>query len=139
VSVLGPQPVAAAVIAVEHVRDRRVVDRLFALVNDEVLLADIRDVCGLGILGEQVIEGLVLGRPKLLGNGFVPFLAVREFRIDVEDDSAEIEDPMAHHLADRETRAGHADLPGHRGGTLERSHGFLSRRSPRLGKAEGRC
>jgi hypothetical protein len=90
-------------------------DRLVAVVDDKVLLADIGDVSGLGILGEQMVKRLVPGRAEVLGNRFVPFLAIGEFGIDVEHHATEVEDPVTHHVADRETRAGHADLVAHRG------------------------
>ena len=35
---------------------------------------------------------------------FVPFVAVGEDRVDVEDDAAEIEHAVAHHVTDGETR-----------------------------------
>ena len=51
------------------------VDRLAAVVGQQILLADIGDVGAFLILGEQVIEGLVLGRAQLLGDRLIPFLA----------------------------------------------------------------
>jgi hypothetical protein len=111
------QPVLAAVV-VEHRRDGRMVDRLVAVVGNEVLLADVGDVAALRILGEEVVEGLVLGRPESLGDGLIPFLAIGEERVDVEDHSTEIEQTVAHDLAEGETGAGHLDLRGHGQRTL---------------------
>ena len=41
------------------------------------------------------------------GNGLVPFVAVGEDRVDVEDHAAEIEQAMPHHLADAVAGTGH--------------------------------
>ena len=71
-------------------------------VAEQVLLADIGDVARFRILGEQVVIGLVLGRTQVLRYRLVPFLAVGEDRIDVEDHAAEIEQPVAYDLANRE-------------------------------------
>ena len=76
------------------------------VVGQQILLADIGDVARFRILGEQMVERLVLGRPDLLGDRLIPFLAVGEDRIDVEDHAAEVEQPVAHHLADREAGMG---------------------------------
>ena len=72
----------------------------------QVLLADVGDVAALGILGEQVVERLVLGRAHLLGDRLIPFLAVGEDRVDVEDHAAEIEQAVAHDLADARSGPG---------------------------------
>jgi hypothetical protein len=82
------------------------IDRIADLVVQQILLADISDVGAFRILGEQVIEGLVLGRPDILRDRLIPFVAVREHRIDVEDHAPEIEHPVLHHLADREAGMG---------------------------------
>ena len=110
VAVLGAQLVPPFVEAVEHGRDRRMVDRLVGLVGDEVLLADVGDVALLRILGEQVVEGLVLGRAHRFGDRLVPFLAIGELGIDVEDDAAEVEQPVAHDFADAVAGQGDAGL-----------------------------
>ena len=60
------------------------VDRLVAVVGQQVLLADIGDVAALRVFGEEMVEGLVLRRTDRLGNGVVPFLAVGKFGIDIE-------------------------------------------------------
>src|SRR5690349_3837404 len=106
------------------------VDRVLAVVGDEVLLAYVGDVIGLLVFGEQMIEGLVFGRPQRLRDRLVPFLSVREDGIDVEDYAAEIEDLVAHDLADGEAGARNIDLRGHGKGTFERfkrGHALLSR------------
>src|SRR5207237_2892688 len=76
---VGPKPVTA-VLTIEHGCYRGMVDGFVALVVQQVLLADIGDVSRLGVFGEQVVERLVLRRPKILGNGLIPFLAIREDR-----------------------------------------------------------
>ena len=85
VPVFRPQGIAAVLEAVEISGDRRMIDRLLALVMHQVLLADVSDVALLRILREQMIEGLVLRGTDRLRNGFIPFIAVGEDRIDIKD------------------------------------------------------
>ena len=112
---LRPQLVAAAVEPFEHVGNRRMVDRLVAVVADQILLADVSDVGGFGILGEQVVKGLVLARAQAFRNGLISFLAVGELGIDVEDHATEIEDPVANHIADGEVGKRHVETGDHAG------------------------
>ena len=56
-----------------------------------------------------MVEWLVLGRAQILGDRFIPFVTVGEFGVDVEDHAAEIEQAVAHHLADSEAGRGHGD------------------------------
>src|SRR5712691_5685311 len=77
-------------------------DRLAAGVEQKVLLRDVSDVGALRVLGEQVVERLVLVRPHFGGDRLVPFLGIVEFRVDIEHDAAEREDAVAHHRPDRE-------------------------------------
>ena len=116
---VGPQPVLA-VLAVEHAGDRWVLDGLVAIVRKQVLLTDISDVAALRILGEQMVERLVLGGPQRLGNGLVPLVAVGEDRVDVEDHAAKVEQAMPDDFANGEAGAGHLDLRCHSRRTLER-------------------
>ena len=109
----GPQAIAVGVGAIEHGRKRRMIDRLIAFIGDQVLLADVGDVAALGIFGEQMVEGLVPGRTDFFGNRFVPFVAVGEDRVDVEDHAAKVEQAVSNDVADPETRAGHVDRRGH--------------------------
>ena len=76
------------------------VDRLSLVIEDQILLANVSDVAALGILGEQVIEGLVLGRPDFFRNGLIPFVAVGKFGIDIEHHAAKIEQAMADDLVE---------------------------------------
>jgi hypothetical protein len=70
------------------------------------------------VLGEQVIERLILMRANLFRNRQPPFLGVVEFRIDVEDHATEGEDPVADDLSDLElggTRFDHSSSIDHDG------------------------
>src|SRR5487761_1789324 len=83
---LAPQHVAVAGDALEQHFDHRMVDRAAAAVGDEVLLGNIGLVgAALGILRQEMIEGLILRRAALGGNRLVPFLGIAEQRVDVED------------------------------------------------------
>src|SRR5438309_7839956 len=96
--------------AVEHGADGGMVDRLVGVVGDEVLLADVGDVGRLRVFGEQMVEGLVPGWPDLLGYRVIPFVAVGELRVDIENDAAEVEKAMLDDVANREAGQGHVDL-----------------------------
>src|SRR3569833_4152999 len=56
-----------AVLLFEHVGDVRMAERRAGGVCEQVLLGHIGDVLGLVVLGEQVVERLVLGRADLGG------------------------------------------------------------------------
>ena len=115
-------------------------DRLFAIVRDQILLADIGDVAAFCILGEQVIEGLVLARSKRLGDGFVPFLTVRKDRIDVKNHPAKVEQPVPDNFADGETREWKFSFLAHIGSNPARTfEGFKRGHSYYLGNRSGRC
>src|SRR5689334_6754110 len=77
-----------------------------------------------------MVEGLVSRWAQRFGNGFVPFLAIGEEGIDVEDHAAEIEQLVTHHVADGETGQRDVHFLSHECGTLERfkrGHIVLSR------------
>ena len=76
--------------------------RLIGCIGHQILLGHIGDVFGLRVLGEQMIERLVLVRPDLLRNRAIPFLGIGEGRIDVDDHAAKRIDAVADHLADLE-------------------------------------
>src|SRR3954471_2908166 len=78
VPVLALQPVAALGIGIEQAGYGRMIYRLVALVGEQVLLADIGGVAGLPILGQKVVERLVLGRPDVLRNRLVPLVRIGE-------------------------------------------------------------
>lgn len=93
------RPVAALVVADENLGDLWVPERLAGVVWQQVLLRDVGDVFRLGILGEQMIIGLVLVRAHFLRDRLVPLLGVAEERIDIEHDAPERIDPVPHDLA----------------------------------------
>ena len=66
--------IAAMAVLHEDLRHLRMPDRLAAVVRQQVLLGDIGDVFGLVVLGEQMIERLILVRPDFGGNrsGTIP-------------------------------------------------------------------
>src|SRR4030067_614430 len=72
--------------------------RLVRGVGHEILLRHIGDVFGVGVLGEQMIEGLILVGSDLLGNGAVPLLGIAEGRVHVEDHAAKRIDPVLDHM-----------------------------------------
>ena len=78
------------------------IDRLLAVVRDQVLLADIGDIAAFAIFGEQMVKGLMLVRPDLLGNGLVPFFRIGEDGIDIEHHPAKAEKAVLHDIADAE-------------------------------------
>src|SRR4051812_8202729 len=106
VAVLALQTVTAFRDRIEQARNGGMVDRLVALVGEQVLLADISGVGGFPVLGEEVVERLVLGGTDLLRDRLIPFVGIGEDRVDVEDDSAKVEQPVPDHLADGEAGMG---------------------------------
>jgi len=76
---------------------------LFAVIMAQVLLADIGNVAALTIFGEQMVKGLITVRPDILRDGFVPFLAIGEDRVDVEYHTSKAEQTVLHHIANAET------------------------------------
>ena len=105
-AVLRLERVALAIEGVEQRADRRMIDRVAFIVGDEVLLADVGDVARLGIFGEEMVKRLVLGRPHVIGDRRIPFVAVGELGVDVEDYPPEIEQAMANDIADSVTGGG---------------------------------
>ena len=78
------------------------IDRLVAIVGQQIALADIGDVTRIAVFREQVIKGLILARAQILRDLIVPFLGIGEDGIDIEHDPTEIEHPVPHDVADRE-------------------------------------
>ncbi len=66
----------------------------------QILLADIGDVAAFGIFREQVVKWLIFDRPNGLGYGFIPFFAVGEHGIDVDNDAAKVKNAVADHITD---------------------------------------
>src|SRR4249920_3089068 len=82
--------------------------RLAAVVRQKILLGDVGDVFGFVVLGEQMIERLILVRADFSRDRLVPFFRVAEDRINVEHDAAERIKAVTNHLAD--LKFGVADL-----------------------------
>ena len=78
------------------------IDRSTFRVGEQVLLADIGDVGTVFVLCQQVIIWLIAIRAQVLRNGLVPFFAIGEDRVNIEDHSAKIECAMAHDIANSE-------------------------------------
>ena len=57
---------------------------LSGLVGEEILLRDVGHILGVIVLGKQVIEGLILARTNVFGDGLPPFFGIVENRVDVE-------------------------------------------------------
>ena len=91
---------------VEHSRYTRMLDGFFAVVGDQILLADVRDVARLGVFGEQMVERLILAWADRLGDRFIPFFAIGKYRIDVENDAAKFEMAVFDDFAQSEARFG---------------------------------
>ena len=102
VRVGGAFAVGAVVVDLEHFGNLRVVHRLGRGVRKQVLFGDVRNVIGGVVLGEQVVEGLVLDGPDLLRDRLPPFLGVRELRVDVVNNAPERKQAVTHLLADAE-------------------------------------
>jgi len=74
--------------------------RFAALIRQKILLGDIGDVFGVVVLGEQMIERLILVRTHVGRDRLVPFLGIVENRIDIEYDAAERVEAVPDDLAD---------------------------------------
>ena len=98
----GLDLIAAVLGADENLVDLRVANRIAGRVGQQVLLRDIGDIFGFGILREEMVERLVLARADFFGNGLPPFVGVREHRIDVIDYAPERIFPVLDDLTDAE-------------------------------------
>jgi hypothetical protein len=76
-----------------------VVNGAFLFIRQKILLADIGDITIVSILCQQMIKGLVFGRPDFFGDRLIPFFAVRKDGVDIEYDAPEWEDFMADNCA----------------------------------------
>src|SRR5690606_39686414 len=68
--------------------------------SSDVCSSDLRIL----VLGQQVVKRLVAVRAQILGNRLVPFLAIGEYGIDIEYHAAEVEQAVAHDVADAKAR-----------------------------------
>ena len=104
VSQTAAQLVAAVTEFLEDLADGRVIHRPTFGIVEQVLLADVGDVAGILVFREEVIVRLLAAWPQFERDRLVPFLAVGEDRIDVENDAAEVVLLMANNVANRESR-----------------------------------
>src|SRR6185437_575838 len=99
----GAQHVVVAGETLEHHIDHRMLDRAVLGVGEQVLLGDISLVgAALGILRQEMIEGLLLRRPAIRRDRLIPLLGIVKHRIDIEDDAAKGIKPVPDNLSDRE-------------------------------------
>jgi hypothetical protein len=104
VPVDGLQRIAATVKGFEHAGNCRMADRAVIVIWHEVLLADIGDIAILCIFSEQMIKWLIFARAHLGGNRLIPFLAIGEDGINIEDHATKIKHAVAHNIADAKAR-----------------------------------
>lgn len=102
--VAGAQTIAIALKFFEQPRYGGVIHRFFAIIRNQILLTNIGNIIAVGVLSEQMIKGLILGRSNVLRNRFVPFFTVRKNGIDVENHAAKFEMPMTHDITNVEAR-----------------------------------
>jgi hypothetical protein len=100
---------------VEKFAQLRVANWVAGLIFEQVLLGDIGNILGFRIFGEEMVEGLVLARPGLDRDRLVPFIGIAELGINVENDAAKREKPVANNLADREFCRSHSVYPANYG------------------------
>jgi invasion protein IalB len=106
--------VVAVGLQLEQLPDLRVAQRRPRAIGQQVLLGHVGHVLGVGVLGKQVVERLVLARAHLRWNGLPPFLGVVEDWVDIENDAAEGMHAMAHDLPDPKFRppdTAHGQVP----------------------------
>lgn len=106
VSEAAAQAISAFGKILEQLGNTGMVHRAAFAIRHQILLADIGDVGRILVFREQVIEGLIPQGADILGNRFVPFLAIGEDRVDIENHAAKIELLVFHHIADREAGFG---------------------------------
>src|SRR5215467_2145672 len=75
-------------------------ERLTGIVRQQILFGHIGNIFGFGVLGEQMVKGLILVWAHLRRNRLIPLLRVAEERIDIEHHAAKRIDAMPHDLAD---------------------------------------
>lgn len=73
--------------------------RLTGLVGQKVLLRDIGDIVGMLVLGQKVIERLILARTIFFRDCLPPFLGVGKYRINVKNNATERVFPVPDDLA----------------------------------------
>ena len=81
------------------------INRAAASIGHKITLADIGNITRLLVFGEEVIERLIAWRANVFGDRGVPFLAIGEDRVDIEDHAAKIEQAMPDDIANAEAAA----------------------------------
>lgn len=99
-------PVAAIFKLAEQLRNGRMIDGAAFRIGQQIALTDIGDIAFILILREEMIERLVAHRADVFWNGLIPLLAIGEDRVDIENNAAEIEQPVPDHITDAKAGAG---------------------------------
>ena len=86
----------------EVVQNSRMFDWNRVFVYLQILLGDVGFIAARFVLGEQMVERLVLGRADFRRNGFVPLIRVGVLRIDIINHPAKAEEAMRDDLTDIE-------------------------------------
>src|SRR5712691_3214339 len=100
VHLMVARAIGAVAVGVEALLELGMAQRLAGRVGQQILLRHIGDVLAFRVLGEQVVEGLILRRPDFFRNGKVPLLGIVERRIDVENHAAERKHAVTSDLSD---------------------------------------
>lgn len=96
--------VASVQIGTEQSINRGMINGFFALVEHQILLADISNIAAFTIFGEQVVKWLIPIRPDMFGDRQIPFLAIGKDRIDIEDHTPKSKLAMLHDITNAKTR-----------------------------------
>ena len=99
--------IATRIRPIENQGELGVPTGLTRLIRHEILLRYIRHIGGLIVLGQEVIIGLVFGRPNLFGNREPPFFRIVERGVDIKNDSAKRMNPVAYDFSDSKTSLSH--------------------------------
>lgn len=98
--------VAAIFKSIEHPRYRRVINRPFFIVRDQILLADISNIAVFSILSEQMIKWLITARTNVFGDCRIPFFAIGKNGIDIKHNTAKFEHAVADNFANAKAGMG---------------------------------
>ena len=100
------QPISPGFRLVEHVAQKRVAAGTPTVIGQQVLLGNIGDIGRLGVLGQQMIEGLLPMRPQFGRNRLQPFISIGENRIDIEHHAPKRVNAVFDDVADVEAGGG---------------------------------
>ena len=93
------QRILAVFEVAEQVLDIRVADRFAGIIGNQILLRHIGHVVALIVLGQKVIERLVLRRAAFLWNGVIPLLGIGKNSVHIENNPPKRVFAMPDHLA----------------------------------------